>query len=216
MASAAQPGLGVPPPPAYVNRNLLAQPLVPAMPANIALAIDADKSLLVTFDAPPSDFGSQVSSYKVEWDSNPGAREEQVVTCTVATGPNEVQKLTTSASRVPEVQVVSITATSAAGTDQLGASRRVRKKAATTGSTSSGLFAACSARAVTKCTSTSASLAAATATGRRDTRVPSGFPPPPATRQSADHCNRTTHPPTRTSTPSPALALHPSLPRPTC
>jgi hypothetical protein len=84
------------------------------MPANIALAIDSDKSLLVTFDAPPSDFGSQVSSYKVEWDSNPGAREEQVVTCTVATGPNEVQKLTTSASRVPEVQVVSITATSAA------------------------------------------------------------------------------------------------------
>jgi hypothetical protein len=113
-AAAVQPGLGVPPPPAYFNRNLLAQPRVPDLPANVALAIDSDKSLLITFDVPPSDFGSQVTSYKVEWDSNPGVREEQVVTCTVATGPNEVQRLTTTATRVPEVQVVSVTTTNVA------------------------------------------------------------------------------------------------------
>ena len=55
--------------------------------------------------APPlSDGGSQVTGYRVDWDTNPGVFEVQTLKTTPNLGPNEIQSFTTYASVIPEVQ----------------------------------------------------------------------------------------------------------------
>lgn len=68
-------------------------------------------SLRVDWTPPLSDGGSQVTSYKVEWDTNPGVREIQTIKTSAFVGPNEVQQIVSSASHVDEVQVIRTTAT---------------------------------------------------------------------------------------------------------
>ena len=62
--------------------------------------------LLVTFEPPSSDGGSEVTSYSIEWDTKPPVEEVQLITTSTDTGPNEVQTVTTSATHVDEVQVI--------------------------------------------------------------------------------------------------------------
>jgi len=78
----------------------------PGEPDSVTLHVKSGSDLVVDFAKPLSDGGSQITSYKVEWDTNPGIREIQDVTTTVFTGPNEIQLIRSSALAVDEVQVV--------------------------------------------------------------------------------------------------------------
>ena len=60
---------------------------------------------------PLTDGGAQITSYKVDWDSNPGVHEVQAITTSAYVGPNEIQTITTSALVHPEVQVVTTSST---------------------------------------------------------------------------------------------------------
>lgn len=58
--------------------HLANDPIVPDAPETVDLFIAGDTSLRVDFTPPVSDGGSQVTSYKVEWDTEPGLREVRV------------------------------------------------------------------------------------------------------------------------------------------
>lgn len=66
--------------------------------------------LELTFEPPLSDGGSEVTSYSVEWDTEPGVDEEQSIQLQAWIGPNEIQTITTSSVHQDEVQVVRSTA----------------------------------------------------------------------------------------------------------
>jgi hypothetical protein len=55
--------------------------------------------------------GGQVTSYRVDWDTNSGVLEVQTLRTTTSTGPNEIQSFTTSATDVDEMQSVHTRAT---------------------------------------------------------------------------------------------------------
>ncbi|KAF1323265.1 Projectin/twitchin, partial [Globisporangium splendens] len=84
---------------------------VPSEPLNVQLQTVSQDALQVTWDPPARDGGATVSPYLVEWDPEPGVREEQVVQTLSNTGANEVQTVRSFAADVDEVQQVSTTAT---------------------------------------------------------------------------------------------------------
>ena len=60
----------------------------------------------VNIRPPLTDGGAAITSYKVDWDSDPGVHEVQTISTSVFTGPNEIQTITSSALVKPEVQIV--------------------------------------------------------------------------------------------------------------
>jgi hypothetical protein len=79
---------------------------VPDAPASASLTAQSGSALQLGWTPPASDGGAKVTSYKVEWDADPGQQEVQSFTTATATGPNEVMTITTSAADVDEVQTI--------------------------------------------------------------------------------------------------------------
>lgn len=79
---------------------------MPSVPGFADLQVNSQDKVQLSFGPPEHDGGGAVSAYKVEWDTDPGVMEVQVVETTVNTGPNEVQVVSTSADDVNEQQVV--------------------------------------------------------------------------------------------------------------
>lgn len=84
---------------------------MPGVPTNIGLFVRSGTELSVTWGPPVSDGGSAVTSYRVEWDTAPGVREEQTIATDVWLGANDVQTITSTATTVNEVQTFITTAT---------------------------------------------------------------------------------------------------------
>ncbi len=78
----------------------------PEPPSTVVLSAYGSDSLLVEYDESYFDGGSEVTSYKVEWDPNPGTREVQAITTSVYVGPNEIQQIETSYEVAREEKVV--------------------------------------------------------------------------------------------------------------
>ena len=78
----------------------------PEPPSTVVVSAYGSTSLLVEYDESYFDGGSEVTSYKVEWDPNPGTREVQAVTTSVYVGPNEIQQIETSYEKALEQKVV--------------------------------------------------------------------------------------------------------------
>jgi len=83
---------------------------VPDPPSAVIVNAVSDSEIKLDFSPPSSDGGSHVSSYKVEWDTDPGNQEIQTITTSTFTGPNEIISITTSAADVDEVQQIRTTA----------------------------------------------------------------------------------------------------------
>jgi hypothetical protein len=77
---------------------------VPDAPAAATVVPYSGTDLYVEWVPPLSDGGSQVTGYRVDWDTNPGNFEVQTLQTTPYLGPNEIQSLTLFASVVPEMQ----------------------------------------------------------------------------------------------------------------
>ena len=75
---------------------------------NVMLSVLSESELQVQWDAPtPSGVTSssdEVHSYRIEWDSNPGTREIQVIKSSVDASAHEIQAITTTADHLDEVQ----------------------------------------------------------------------------------------------------------------
>ena len=84
---------------------------VPEAPASASLTVLSGSEIEMSFTSPPSDGGSAVSAYTVEWDSDDGTPEVQVVTSSVYLGPNEIQTFSTTATDVNEIQSIETRAT---------------------------------------------------------------------------------------------------------
>eukprot|EP01036_Dinobryon_divergens_P022354 gene22354-30602_t len=83
--------------------------VVPSAPL-LNLSVISNSAIVSSILPPLSDGGSAISSYKLEWDTDPGVQEIQTITTSVYTGPNEVQSVTTSATSKSEaVQAVLVT-----------------------------------------------------------------------------------------------------------
>jgi hypothetical protein len=78
------------------------------------LTVLSGESIQANFTAPLSDGGSAINSYKLDWDTDPGTQEVQVITTATDIGPNEIQVVTTTADDVDEEQVVAMSSTSIA------------------------------------------------------------------------------------------------------
>ena len=85
-------------------------PTVPSAPF-VDLSVIDGSTIRANFSAPVTDGGVAISSYKVEWDTDPGVQEVQTITTSVYVGPNEIQEISTSADDVPEVQTITTAAT---------------------------------------------------------------------------------------------------------
>jgi len=83
---------------------------VPDQPNSVSLSVLGSTKLKVDWTQPVNDGGSQVTSYKVEWDSHPGVREIQTIRTQTYIGANEVQTITTTATHRDEVQIIRTTA----------------------------------------------------------------------------------------------------------
>jgi hypothetical protein len=92
--------------------------IVPDAPASADLTVYSGEELRMDWSAPLSDGGSAVHSYQVEWDSDPGTAEVQLITTSTYTHANEVQTITSYADDVSEVQTVTTSADSA-GTSEI-------------------------------------------------------------------------------------------------
>ena len=77
----------------------------------VDLKVLAGDTVENTLHAPLTDGGAAITSYKVDWDANPGVHEVQTIVTSVYTGPNEVQVITTSAAVEPELQYITTTST---------------------------------------------------------------------------------------------------------
>lgn len=109
----------------------------------MALGVVSQDALQVQWAPPARDGGAPVSGYLVEWDPDPGVREQQVIRSWANTGANEVQTVQTLARDVDEVQVVTTAATvlpeiqtfttSAAPGETLGGSFTLELDTTTTG-----------------------------------------------------------------------------------
>jgi hypothetical protein len=76
---------------------------VPEAPEAATVVPLSGTELYVEFNPPLSDGGSQVTGYRVDWDTNPGNFEVQTLKTTPYLGPNEIQSITLFATDVPEV-----------------------------------------------------------------------------------------------------------------
>jgi len=85
--------------------------IVPEQPAAASLQVISNTELELNFLPPSSDGGSEVTSYLVEWDTDPGVTEIQTITSATYIGANEIISFTSSANDVDEVQLVSTHAT---------------------------------------------------------------------------------------------------------
>ena len=88
----------------------LSEAEVPLAPASVDLLPLSPESIRVDFTPPSSDRGSEITSYLIEWDTDPGVREVQEVRTRSYIGANEVQEISTSIPAVNEVQTISTTA----------------------------------------------------------------------------------------------------------
>ena len=77
----------------------LSEAEVPLAPASVDLLPLSPESIRVDFTPPSSDRGSEITSYLIEWDTDPGVREVQEVRTRSYVGANEVQEISTS---IPE------------------------------------------------------------------------------------------------------------------
>jgi len=91
-------------------RSTISDAEVPLAPTSVDLIPLTPESIRVDFTPPSSDRGSEITSYLVEWDTNPGVREVQEVRTRSYTGANEVQEISVSIASVPEVQTISTSA----------------------------------------------------------------------------------------------------------
>eukprot|EP00940_MAST-03C_sp_MAST-3C-sp2_P000562 g562.t1 len=92
-------------------RHVSGDAAVPGEPAAVNLYAETGSSLVVEWYPPETDGGSAVTSYTVEWDTDPGVREIQEIRTQTTTGPNEVQTITTSIEPIMEIQTVSTSST---------------------------------------------------------------------------------------------------------
>ena len=83
---------------------------VPSEPY-LELYVLSGSSIQANFTPPTFDNGASISSYKVDWDTDPGVQEVQEISTSVYIGANEVQTITTSTLDIDEQQLVSMTAT---------------------------------------------------------------------------------------------------------
>ena len=74
----------------------LSEAEVPLAPASVDLLPLSPESIRVDFTPPSSDRGSEITSYLIEWDTDPGVREVQEVRTRSYVGANEVQEISTS------------------------------------------------------------------------------------------------------------------------
>ncbi len=77
---------------------------VPEAPTAATVTPYSGSDLFVQFTPPAADGGSQVTSYRIDWDTEPGVREVQNLRTTPNLGPNEIQTIQTSAQDIDEVQ----------------------------------------------------------------------------------------------------------------
>ena len=84
---------------------------VPEAPAAAAVTPYSGTDLHLNFTPPLADGGSQVTSYKVEWDDNNGVLEVQTLQTLAYTGANEVQTVTSFCPDINEVQSFNTRAT---------------------------------------------------------------------------------------------------------
>ena len=82
----------------------------PSAPTAAQTRVMGATELELTFEPPLSDGGSEVTSYSLEWDTEPGVDEQQSIQLQSWIGPNEIQTITTSSIHRDEVQVVRSTA----------------------------------------------------------------------------------------------------------
>jgi hypothetical protein len=82
----------------------------PSEPTAAAINILGATELELTFEPSITDGGSEITSYAIEWDTEPGIDEQQTIQLQTWIGPNEIQTITTKATHRDEVQVVRSTA----------------------------------------------------------------------------------------------------------
>jgi hypothetical protein len=78
----------------------------PSEPTAAAINILGATELELTFEPSITDGGSEITSYAIEWDTEPGIDEQQTIQLQTWIGPNEIQTITTKATHRDEVQVV--------------------------------------------------------------------------------------------------------------
>jgi len=86
-------------------------PIVPEAPFAATVTPYSGTELHLNFTPPQADGGSQVTSYRVDWDDDNGVLEVQTLRTTTSTGPNEIQTFTTAATDIDEMQSVHTRAT---------------------------------------------------------------------------------------------------------
>ena len=59
------------------------------------LTVLSGDTIQASFTPPLSDGGSSINSYKVDWGTDPGVHEVQMVTTSTYIGPNAIQSITT-------------------------------------------------------------------------------------------------------------------------
>ena len=74
------------------------------------LSVLSGNTIRAEFTPPLSDGGSSINSYKVDWDTDPGVHEVQMITTSTYIGANTIQSVTTSIPDVNERQIVAMTA----------------------------------------------------------------------------------------------------------
>jgi len=78
---------------------------IPSAPF-LDLTVLSGTSVRTNFSAPLTDGGSAITSYKIDWDTDPGVKEIQQIVTSTYIGPNEVQVITSSADPINEKQVI--------------------------------------------------------------------------------------------------------------
>jgi hypothetical protein len=81
---------------------------VPTSPY-LDLSVLSGDTIQASFTPPLSDGGSAINSYKVDWDTDPGKHEVQMITTSTYIGPNAIQSITTSVVDVNEKQTITMT-----------------------------------------------------------------------------------------------------------
>merc|ERR1711965_28084 len=69
-------------------------------PNKVSVAVGSGTSLIARWSPPSDDGGAKIQGYEVEWYSEPGTPETQVVTLSASDGVTEVQTVTTGADEL--------------------------------------------------------------------------------------------------------------------